>query len=155
MASLSYDEIFSRFYSRVEAYDFLNLTSEQTSDLLQAWLHGACGKPFVRRLFSSIDYDDDVNSLIYEMDYAIDEVSDNDFVIEIISLGVAIEWLEPKVNSIMNTAQMFTGSESKFYSQANHLVELRNTLNYFKKTQRQLIVDRGFAWNGYLSGGTV
>ena len=155
MTSLSYDEIFSRFFSRVEAYDFLDLSPEQSTDYLNAWLHGACSKPFLRRLFSSIVYDDEIEELTFSMKYSVDDFSDKDFVIEVISLGIAIEWLEPKVNSIMNLSQMFASKEEKFYSQANHLMELKNSLNYFRKTQRQIIVDRGFAWNSYLGGDNL
>ena len=152
MASLLYDEIFSRFYSRVEAYDFLNLSEIQMTDYLNEWLRGAIAKPFVRRNYTSLKLDNEIQTLTYEVAHAVDSESDEYFTIEILSLGLAIEWLEPKVNSIMNTAQMFTAKESTFYSQANHLFELRETLNNFRKLQRQLIVDRGFSYNSYLGG---
>ena len=152
MASLSYDEIFSRFYSRVEAYDFLNLSDVQIADYLNEWLRGAIAKPFVRRNYNSLKLDNEIQILTYEVSHSVDEESDEYFTIEILSLGIAIEWLEPKVNSIMNAAQMFTAKESTFYSQANHLSELRETLNNFRKLQRQLITDRGFVWNSYLGG---
>lgn len=152
MTSISYDEIFSRFYSRVEAYDFLNLSDVQVTDYLTEWLRGAVAKPFVRRNYNSLKLDNEIQNLSYELSYSIDEDSDEYFTIEILSLGIAIEWLEPKVNSILNTAQMFTAKESTFYSQANHLSELRETLNNFRKLQRQLIVDRGFSYNTYLGG---
>lgn len=152
MASLSYDEIFSRFYSRVEAYDFLNLSEIQMTEYLAEWLRGTIAKPFVRRNYNSLKIDNEIQTITYELSYPIDEESDEYFTIEILSLGIAIEWLEPKVNSIMNTAQMFTAKESTFYSQANHLSELRDTLNNFRKLQRQLITDRGFSYNSYLGG---
>lgn len=152
MASLLYDEIYSRFYSRVEAYDFIEMNPSDVDNYLVEWLRGAVAKPFVRRNYNSLILNNDVKELEYEIMHSIDEVSDEYFTIEILSLGIAIEWLEPKVASIMNTAQMFTAKESTFYSQANHLHELRETLNYFKKQQRQLITDRGFVWNSYLGG---
>lgn len=152
MASLLYDEIFSRFYSRVEAYDFLNLSENEITDYMHEWLRGAVAKPFVRRNYKSLSMDNEIQTLKYEISHSIDVESDEYFTIEILSLGIAIEWLEPKVASIMNTAQMFTAKESTFYSQANHLLELRETLNYFKKQQRQLITDRGFSYNSYLDG---
>ena len=152
MASISYNEIYSRFYSRVEAYDFIQLSDEEMTDYLIEWLRGAVSKPFVRRNYNSLILYNDTQELSYETMYAIDDESDQYFTIEILSLGIAIEWLEPKVASITNVAQMFTAKESNFYSQANHLHELRETLNYFKKQQKQLITDRGFVWNTYLGG---
>lgn len=152
MTSLSYNEIFSRFYSRVEAYDFLNLSEDQMTEYLTEWLKGAISKPFIRRNYNLLRMDNDIQEITYELSHPTDKDTDEYFTIEVLSLGVAIEWLEPKVNSIMNTAQMFTTKESTFYSQANHLSELRETLNNFRKLQRQLITDRGFLWNSYLGG---
>lgn len=152
MTSLSYDEIFSRFFSRVEAYDFLDLSPEQSTDYLNAWLHGACSKPFLRRLFTSIIYDDEIEELNFSMKYSVDDFSDTEFVTEVLALGVVVTWLEPKINSINNITQMFGSKEEKFYSQSQHLSELRSLVNDSKKQQRRMIADRGYAWNTYLDG---
>ena len=76
MASLSYDEIFSRFYSRVEAYDFLNLSDVQIADYLNEWLRGAIAKPFVRRNYNSLKLDNEIQTLTYEVSHSVDEESD-------------------------------------------------------------------------------
>lgn len=153
MAFLKYDEIFSRFYTRVTAYDFWDMDEALVKDYQTSWLQGAYSKPFVRRIFSEFAADDAYKEIGFELTNSIDESSDQSFVLEILSLGMAIEWLEPKVNSFLNIMPMVASKEEKFYSQANHLAELRNTLDYFKKAQRQLIVDRNSYYNGYLGGG--
>ena len=68
------------------------------------------------------------------------------------TLGVVVAWLEPKKNSINNIAQMFASKEEKFYSQSQHLSELRGLVNDSRKQQRRMIADRGYAWNSYLDG---
>lgn len=88
----------------------------------------------------------------YELKHVINRVDDDfGFVVEIISMGMVVEWLEPQVNSVLNTLQMFSGKEEKFYSQSNHLSELRGLLKDAQLKQRKLIRDRGYISNTYLS----
>ena len=47
---------------------------------------------------------------------------------------------------------MFGSKEEKFYSQSQHLSELRGLVNDSRKQQRRMIADRGYAWNSYLDG---
>ena len=152
MTSLNYNKIYSRLFTKIEAYDFIELSEEMLNEFLCNWVHSATANPYVRRLFSSFTLDDEIQSIAYEMKYTIDEQSDEEFVIEILALGIAVAWLEPKINSITNIAQMFGSKDEKFYSQSQHLSELRNLLNDFKKQQRRMIADRGYAWNSYLDG---
>ena len=73
---------------------------------------------------------------------------------ELIAVGMVIEWLEPQVNSVLNTRQMFSGKEEKFYSQSNHLNELKDLLRQNRLKQRKMIRDRGYISNSYLSEET-
>jgi hypothetical protein len=86
------------------------------------------------------------------MKYSIDEFTDEEFVIEVLALGTAIAWLEPKINSLTNVAQFFGSKEEKFYSQSAHLSELKGLLSDLKKQQRRMIADRGYVWNTYVDG---
>ena len=152
MTSLKYHEIYSRLFSRIEAYDFIELPTDDLNDFLCNWIHSASANPYVRRLFSSFELDDEILTVSYEMKYSVDEFSDKEFILEVLSLGMGLAWLEPKINSINNIAQMFGSKEEKFYSQSQHLSELRGLKNDFKKQQRRMISDRGYAWNSYLDG---
>lgn len=152
MTSLKYSNIYSRLFSKIEAYDFLALPEDSLNDFLCNWIHSASANPYVRRLFSSFVLDDEIQEINYEMKYVVDEFSDEDFILEVLSLGMIMAWLEPKINSINNIAQMFGSKEEKFYSQSAHLSELQNLVNNCKKKQRRMISDRGYAWNSYLDG---
>jgi len=152
MASLDYNKIYSRLFSKIEAYDFIELPEDELNDFLCNWLHSASANPYVRRLFKTFSLDDEIQEVSYEMKYSVDEFSDVEFVTEVLTLGVVVAWLEPKINSINNIAQMFGSKEEKFYSQSAHLSELQNLINSCKKQQRRMIADRGYAWNSYLDG---
>ena len=152
MTSLNYDKIYSRLFSKIEAYDFIELPEDDLNDFLCNWIHSASANPYVRRLFKTFSLDDEVLEISYEMKYSVDEFSDEEFITEIFALGVIVAWLEPKVNSINNIAQMFGSKEEKFYSQSQHISELRGLVNDSVKKQRRMIADRGYAWNTYLDG---
>lgn len=178
MSSLSYNEIFSRFFTKVEGYDLFdeNMTLETRIALLCSWVHSAVSKSQVVRLFSSIsfydseiDYEDTIDqndnpitesvvidgSLEYElinpMNGNLIDI-DNEFVLELLAYGMVLSWLEPKVNSLTNIAQMFGTSDEKYYSQAAHLTELRGLCNDAINAQYRLITERGFGHNSYLKG---
>ena len=152
MTSLNYDVIYSRLFSKIEAYDFIEIPETDLNELLCDWIHSASANPYVRRLFKSFSLYDEIQEISYEMKYSIDEFSDAEFITEVLALGVVIAWLEPKTKSINFTAQMFASKEEKFYSQSQHLSELRSLVNDSRKQQRRLIADRGYAWNSYLDG---
>lgn len=152
MASLNYDDIYSSLFTKIEAYDFIDLSEEELDEFLCNWLRSAATNPYVRKLFSTVVFDDEISELNYEMKYVVDEESDRDFVIEVLSLGMAINWLKPKIHSITNITQFFGSKDEKWYSQASHLSELRGLLDDFKKQQRRMIADRGYIWNSYLDG---
>lgn len=152
MTSLTYDVVYSRLFSKIEAYDFIELKANDLSDLLCDWMHSASANPYVRRLFETFSLDDEIQELSFEMKYTLDSYSDTEFVIEILALGMVVAWLEPKINSINNISQMFGSKDEKWFSQSQHLSELRGLVNDSRKLQRRIIADRGYAWNTYLDG---
>lgn len=152
MASLKYNKVYSRLFTKIEAYDFIELSEDTLNEFLCNWLHSATANPYVRRLFKSFSVDDEIRTITYEMKYSIDELTDEEFVTEILTFGVAISWLEPKVNSIEHISQFFGSKDERFFSQSQHLSELRGLLDDFRKRQRRMIADRGYAWNTYLDG---
>ena len=149
MASLSY----SSFLRKVTDYDFLTNSVDDVNSLLAEFLRSTISKPYCRRLFSELAFDDELEEMTYNLKVATTDDEDNDFVTEMLALGIVIEWLKPQTDSKLATQQMITSSkESKFYSQASHLKEIKSLLDNAIKEQRDLIRDRGFIYNGYLGG---
>lgn len=86
MPSLAYEEIYSRFYTKVKAYDLLNDYDEDTAyEVMCNYLHDAVADPVVRGVFDSVSLDDDGETLTYTMDFATDEKSDAEFVLKLLS----------------------------------------------------------------------
>lgn len=119
MTSLDYDVIFSRLLSKIEAYDFIELPAEELNDFLCNWIHSASANPYVRKLFKTFILDDDIQEISYEIKYSVDEQTDYEFIAEVLSLGMVVAWLEPKIYSINNIAQMFGTKEEKLRELGN------------------------------------
>ena len=153
MASLNYDDIYSRVLDKITDYDFLKISDSEIYEELNRKLRIALSKPYLRRLFSSISYDDEIQLFTYELNYKKDEEVDKDFIAEAIALGVVVAWLEPKVKTTNLIHQQFTSSkESKWYNQKDHLSVLKDLLKSCRYEQQSLIRDRGWINNTYLDG---
>ncbi len=155
MASMTYEEVYSRFFTKVEAYDLLSERMDIDNvreEFMCNWLHSAIYNPYIRKQFSSIEMDDIESSFEYTLRYSIDDSADKDFILEVLSYGMMFAWVEPKVNSITNIVQTFGTSDEKFYSQAAHLSELRALRDDMDRKVRSLIRDRGYLNNAYLDG---
>ncbi len=150
MPSLSYENIYSKFRLKASAYDLITMNDDDVSVFLCEWLHSSINKPYIRRLFASLTLDDLLQEMKFEMKYSTDDDFDEEFVMDIVSIGMVIEWVTPKINSLNNIVQVFGSKEEKFYSQSNHLNELRNLKKSLLNEQQSIIKERGYIWNSYL-----
>lgn len=150
MITLDFEEVFSMFHNKIDAYDFLELSVNEIQELEAEWLKTAGSQPYVRRLFSTYTFDPDDESISFEMKYSTDVDADEDFVIEILALGMCVQWLTPKVNSLTHIHQTYGSKEEKFYSEASHLKEIRSLRDSWKNEQRKMIRDRGYIFNSYI-----
>lgn len=146
----SYDDIYSIFLSKITDYNFISLNDSDINDMMNGWMLSAISQPYISRLFSDLIVDNRSKTLNFKLKTTTNDFSDINFVQEIIARGMVIEWLEPQVKSVLNTAQMFGGKEQKFFSQSQHLKELKDLLLNTKIELRKLIRDRGYIYNSYL-----
>ena len=146
-----YAEIYSRFYLRVEDYDIVGLQEKLVNEMLNGWMKSTLSKPYVRRLFDTLEIDDDLEEIEYTLKFPIADDEDKDFIEEVIALGMVECWVAPKYHSTLNTSQMFTNSEQKYYSQANHMSELKDMYHRAKNDLRKIIRDRGYIYNSYIT----
>lgn len=158
MASVAYENIYSMFLGYIKDYEFLNKSQVIAEELMAEWLKKSYSKPYVRRLFSSIEpgYDEETGDegLVFALKHETDDSADKDFVVDILALGMVAAWLAPVLRDKVNLAQFFGGKEQKFYSQSNHIEQLRAVYEEAVREQRNLIRDRGFISNSYLGGTT-
>ena len=145
---LSYSILFSRVLNKINDQKELSLDESDLLEIYTERLHSVVGKPRVRRLFSSISLDDEIQEMTFTLNNSVDEESDTDFVLEILSLGMAIEWLQPQVDSVIHTSVMIGGKEEKKLLD-NHK-NMIDRLDSMKKEQNKMIRDYGYIYNSYI-----
>lgn len=147
--TLQYTDIFSAFLSKCTDPSFLEQDEDFVYESMREWLHSAVSIPHIRKIFSALNLDDELMEFEFELNTSVDEVSDRDFVIEILSKGLVIKWLEPQVNSKLHISQFFGGKEQRWFSQAQHLSELKSMLADAKTELKKMIRDYGYINNSY------
>lgn len=147
---LSYSTLFSRVLNKINDPKELALDENDLFAIYTERLHSVIGKPRVRRLFSSITFDDELQEMQFTLNNSVDEESDEDFVLEVLSLGMTIEWLQPQVDSILHTSVMIGGKEEKKI--LDNYKSIIERLDSMKKEQNKMIRDYGYMYNSYING---
>lgn len=109
-----YEKVYERFLNKTTDFNLVELDDYTLNNMLKGWLHSAIVKT---RTSSDLSKRNDE-----------DEVFENgltDLDIELLSMGMTLAWLDQTLNSTELTLQFLGGKEEKFFSQANHIAELR------------------------------
>lgn len=109
-----FEDIFAVFLSKITTFsEYTALTEEELNMELTMLMKTAIAK-FINK-----------QNLIpnYDMEYFNRTL--DDLEIEILAYGMVVSWLTPKINNIELLKQSLSSKDFNFYSQANHLKELR------------------------------
>lgn len=154
MTSL-YQDIYSRFLLKITDYELASLLEADANEMMYEWLRSSLSKTHVRRIFNTLSQDKEIGTMEYTMKSSTDNEQDQDFVEELLSHQMCVEWAQPRVKTITLMNQMVTNSkESRFYAQANHLSQLQELLANSKAEVSRMLTDRGFVYNSYLGNVT-
>lgn len=146
---LPYETVFSRTRGRINDPKELSLEDLDLLEIYTERLHNVISNPRVRRLFSSLVLDDEIQQMDFELNNSVDEYSDMDFVAGILVLGMTIEWLQPQVDSIIHTSVMIGGKEEKKLLD-NHK-NMIDRLDSIKTELNKRIRDYGYMYNSYIN----
>lgn len=135
----SYETVYNRFLAKITDFELPALSEEDFDNMLYGFLVSAISK-FVR-CKSDLSLRDDENQQF--------SATLADIEIEILSLLMVAAWLEPQVNSVLVTKQMFGGKEEKFYAQSKHSEELRALYERSKLEALKLSRDRTYVNSSY------
>lgn len=126
-----YSKIYDRALAKITDYDLAFLPDDDFRFMLRGWLNSSISK--FRKCASDLaDRDDELE--IFNVDLVDEEI-------EILALLIVCEWLEPQINSVTLTHQMFGGKEEKYYSQSSHLAELKALRDETRTEARKLMRD--------------
>lgn len=147
--TLPYETIFSRTRGRISDTKELSLDENDLLEIYTERLNNVIANPRVRRLFSSLTLDNEIQQLDFTLNNSVDETADMNFVVGIFVLGMTIEWLQPQVDSIMHTSVMIGGKEEKKILD-NHK-NMIDRLDSMKIELNKRIRDYGYMYNSYIN----
>lgn len=109
-----YEKVYDRFLSRTTDFSLADLDDYTLNEMLKNWLCSAIVNVRTNSDLSARDDESEVFS---------NDLSDRD--VELLAMGMTMAWLDQYLNSTENVLQFIGGKEEKYYSQANHMAELR------------------------------
>ena len=146
---LPYETVFSRTRGRINDPKELSLNENDLLEIYTERLNNVIGNPRVRRLFSSIVMDDEIQQIDFTLNNSVDETSDKAFVTNLFVLGMTIEWLQPQVDSLKATAAMVGTKEEKMMINP-HKTNM-DRLDNMKTELNKMIRDYGYMYNSYIN----
>lgn len=135
----SYEIVYGRFLNSVTDFNLAELDDHTLNEMLKDWLHTAIVKT---RTSSKIISNDEVEAFSSEL---------SDLDIELLSMGMKLAWLDQTLNSTDNVLMFIGGKEEKFFSQANHIAELRALRADTLREMQQLYTYSTYVNNSYFN----
>ena len=127
-----YSTLYKRALAQITDPLLANLPEEDLENMLYGWLMDAIVEPVVG------EYDfTKRNEESKEFQF---DISERDQ--KILAIHMVRSWLAPQIASVTLTAQVYSGKETKYYAQANHLSEMR-ALDEDLQRQADLLFCRG------------
>ena len=110
-----YEKIYNRFSQKITDFNLTEIDDFSLGEMLQGWLNSAIINVRKRENDLSLRNDE-----LQEF-----EADLSDLEVELLALGMKLAWIDQHLNSTENILQFIGGKEEKYYSQANHIAELR------------------------------
>lgn len=112
-----YESIYNRFSQKITDFNLVEVDDYSLDEMLQGWLNSSIVR--MRKCKNDLSLRDD-EAQEFQADLS-------DLEIELLALGMVDAWLSQYINSTDNVLRMIGGKEEKWFSEANHLKELRET----------------------------
>lgn len=138
---MEYEEIYSRSYMKKYDPNFYE-DKKFAYETMKEWIHEIAAFPYVRRIFSELTLDDDLEELTFTLVNSVDEQSDNDFIIKLFTDGFVICWMRPKVDSILNNVVIIGDKDTKRL-QSNYKLTI-DRLDSLELKHKKLVRDYGY-----------
>ena len=128
----SYETIYNRALKDITDPLLAQLPEEDFENMLYGWLMDAIVEPVVGE-YNFLDRDDELRQFNFD-------ISERDQ--KILSIHMVRAWLAPQITSVESTLQVFSGKETKFYSQKEMLAE-KQALDEKLRKDADLLFCRG------------
>lgn len=124
-----YQEVYERFMPKITDYSFIKMNQEEVEENLETYLKSSIIK---FRYCDKLSDRDELNKQFNE------DLTDEE--IEILANLMCVEYLTPKLLTDEFLKQRLSSKDYQLYSQANHIKEIKDLRNQFKKESNELMV---------------
>ena len=128
----SYADIYNRALAQITDPLLAQIPEEDLENMLHDWLLNAIVEPVIG-VYDFSDRDEELKQFNFD-------ISDADQ--KILSIHMVRSWLAPQITSVESTLQVFSGKETKFYSQKEMLAE-KQALDEKLRRDADLLFCRG------------
>ena len=112
----SYNKVYERFLQKIKDFNIVDMDDYSFENMMLGWLNSSIVR--VRKCEHDLSLrDEEVQEFTEDL---------SDIELELLALGMVDSWVTPMLNSTELTLQFIGGKEEKYYSQSQHLAELRN-----------------------------
>lgn len=138
----TYDAIYNIAASKITDPEIALLSSDDLEEMFHDYLISAISQ--FRKCKSNLsDRDDEIRQFNADL---------LDVEKEILAILVVRQWLQPQLYSALLTKQVFSDKEQKYYSQAQHISELRALDETLKLEAQKLSRDYSYGNGSYWEG---
>lgn len=134
-----YSTLYEKCLSKIEDPRLAMLPESDLESILYGWMISAIAKH--RKCTNDLSNRDEELKQF--------NVTLTDLELEILSILMCREWVSGQLNSVVNTLQVFSGKETKYYSQSSHLAELQALDDKWKLEAQRLSRDYTYVDNNY------
>ena len=134
-----YSTLYEKCLSKIEDPRLAMLPESDLEGILYGWMISAIAKH--RKCTNDLSNRDEELKQF--------NVTLTDLELEILSILMCREWVSGQLNSVVNTLQVFSGKETKYYSQSSHLAELQALDDKWKLEAQRLSRDYTYVDNNY------
>lgn len=115
----SYNDIWSRFLNKIRDYEFAGLPEPNATEQMKEWLQSSLSHAYIYRIFDTFSADDEIAEIEYTLKSTVDEYSDKNFVEELLSNAMVVEWISPRIKTTTLLNQMITNSKEQKLREIN------------------------------------
>lgn len=137
----SYDILYERCLAKCEDPQLAMLPEEDLEEMLHGYMVSAIAKH--RKCEHDLsDRDEELKQFNSDL---------SDLEIEILAILMLREYISQHLHSVTNVLQVFSGKETKWFSQAAHIAELREMDDRLRLEAQQLSRDYTYTNNNYFN----
>lgn len=125
-----YSDVVNDFLSKVTDYDLPDMLLEDREEIVLGYMKRSCAKFSRLCLIDLLDIDEESEQFNQTLD---------EEVIDIITEGMIVEWLKPKLYTLENLRNVLNTKDFNMYSPANLLSQIRETYNESKSEFKSLM----------------